>query len=279
MAGWIASVLVLLAASRLGTAQKTYCNPTVNTCPPVPALGTSISVDFTTSESSLGPYVNQVNGPLTFDQKGNGLTLLIMNEFDFPQAGISKYIFYGRVDVTMRTAPGIGIATSFVLQSDDLDEIQFEWVGADLDRNVTRTNYFSKGCTATYDRGTVFTTVNHTGEYHTYSIDWTPEKVEWLVNGQVMRALTAENADRTVCGRFPQSPMRILVGSWVPGKAAAPAGTIDWAGGLADFSKGPSSTYIRGINVTDTANGVEGAKQYRHRDMSGIAANVVVETS
>ncbi|KAK0617760.1 concanavalin A-like lectin/glucanase domain-containing protein [Immersiella caudata] len=283
MAGWTAPALLLLAASRLGMTQSgttwSKCDPTKRVCPPVPALGTTISVDFANSDNSLGAYVSQVNGPLTFDGGGNGLVLLIMGEKDAPRAGISKYMFYGRVDVAMRTAPGPGIVTSFVLQADDLDEIDFEWVGAASNTTETQTNYFSKGCTSSYDRAQSHTGPRHSEGYHVYSIDWTPEKLDWLIDGVVIRTISAETASKTPCGGFPQSPMRITVGSWVAGNSGNPPGTVEWAGGLADFSGGPLQTYIKAINVTDDANGVKNATQYRHSSMDGRAQSVVVETA
>jgi hypothetical protein len=39
----------------------------------------------------------------------------------------AKYIFFGKVDVTMKAANGTGVVSSFVMESDDLDEI--DWVG------------------------------------------------------------------------------------------------------------------------------------------------------
>lgn len=40
-----------------------------------------------------------------------------------PTIATGKYIFFGRVDVEVQAAPGVGIVTSAVLQSDDLDEV------------------------------------------------------------------------------------------------------------------------------------------------------------
>jgi beta-glucanase (GH16 family) len=40
---------------------------------------------------------------------------------------------FGKVEVAMKAAPGAGIVSSVVLQSDTLDEIDWEWLGADPD--------------------------------------------------------------------------------------------------------------------------------------------------
>jgi hypothetical protein len=38
---------------------------------------------------------------------------------------------FGKVEFTAKAAPGAGIVSSFVLQSDTLVEIDWEWLGAD----------------------------------------------------------------------------------------------------------------------------------------------------
>ena len=52
---------------------------------------------------------------------------------------------------TIEAAQGAGIVSAFILQSDDLDEIDWEWLGGD--GTQVQTNYFSKGNTDSYDRG------------------------------------------------------------------------------------------------------------------------------
>jgi beta-glucanase (GH16 family) len=52
-------------------------------------------------------------------------------------------VFYGKVSATMRTSRGAGAVTAFILFSDAKDEIDYEWVGADL--NMAQTNYYFQG--------------------------------------------------------------------------------------------------------------------------------------
>jgi hypothetical protein len=42
----------------------------------------------------------------------------------------------------MKAAPGVGIVSSIVLQSDNLDEVDWEWIGG-VDSRVQQ-NYFGK---------------------------------------------------------------------------------------------------------------------------------------
>jgi len=64
---------------------------------------------------------------------------------------ILDYIFFGSITATLEAATGAGIVSAFILQSDDLDEIDWEWLGGDT--ADVQSNYFSKGNTSSYDRG------------------------------------------------------------------------------------------------------------------------------
>jgi hypothetical protein len=61
------------------------------------------------------------------------------------------YVFFGKITAVVKAADGAGIVSSVILQSDDLDEIDWEWLGGDTTQ--VQSNYFSKGDTTTYDRG------------------------------------------------------------------------------------------------------------------------------
>lgn len=56
----------------------------------------------------------------------NGGEFTINKKGDAPTIQTDFYFLFGRVDVKMKIAPGTGVVSSVVLQSDDLDEI--DWV-------------------------------------------------------------------------------------------------------------------------------------------------------
>ena len=97
------------------------------------------------------------------------------------------YFFFGRVDVTMKPAPGQGIISSIVLESDDLDEVDWEFLGG-VDNQV-QTNFFGKGDTSSYDRMIQYGVDSAQEVYHTYSLDWTAERIQWIIDGTVVREL------------------------------------------------------------------------------------------
>jgi len=157
---------------------------------------------------------------------------------------------FGHVDFVIKAAPGVGVVSSAVLQSDCLDEIDWEWLGGD-DSQV-QTNYFGKGLTTTYNRGAFHAAAGNHDQFHTYSIDWTADQIVWQVDGVTVRVLT--QADAAV-GQYPQTPMMIKVGSWSGGDPSNPVGTIAWAGGLTDYSAGPFTMYLKSIHVKDYSTG------------------------
>ncbi|KAG6015219.1 hypothetical protein E4U41_004664 [Claviceps citrina] len=262
---------VALAASAVVHAQTfTDCNPTKTTCPADPALGTSVNCDFT-----KGPCdIFKPAGGTRLDYKDNGAVFSISVEGYAPTIGTGKYIFFGKVEVQVQAAPGAGIITSAVLQSDDLDEIDWEWVGSD--NAQVQTNYFSKGDTSTYDRGAFHPVENPTGSFHTYTVEWTSKAVNWIINGKTVRTLSAD----VVKGKFPQSPMQIKLGTWCAGGKNSPEGTRLWAGGYTDFSKAPFNAYYKSISIVDYAGKDSpadgGVKEYIYGDQSGSWESIKV---
>jgi beta-glucanase (GH16 family) len=57
----------------------------------------------------------------------------------------THYVWYGKVSAKMKTSAGAGVVTAFILMSDTKDEIDFEFVGADL--LTAQTNFYSLGVT------------------------------------------------------------------------------------------------------------------------------------
>jgi beta-glucanase (GH16 family) len=178
------------------------------------------------------------------------------------------------VDAWIQASDGVGVVTSFVLQSDDLDEIDWEWLGGDTAQ--VQTNYFSKGDTSTYDRGGFSPISNPQSAIHKYTIDWSPTKLQWLIDDVVVRTLTYDAAKGG--STYPQTPMQIKLGTWVAGGKDAPEGTVQWAGGHTDFGKAPFIGYYQKLAITDYSNGKTGASSYVYGDSSGTLGSIVIKT-
>ncbi|KAJ4149940.1 hypothetical protein LMH87_010712 [Akanthomyces muscarius] len=162
----------------------------------------------------------------------NDYTLMTMAK-DTPGTVLAstEYMWYGNVKATMKTSRGRGVVTAFILLSDVKDEIDYEWVGVDL--GTSQTNYYFQGITDYGNSGNI-STDDTFGSWHEYEIRWTPDKVEWLVDGTTHRSKDRKDTWNKTSNTwaFPQTPARIQLSIWPGGKASNPPGTINWAGGV-----------------------------------------------
>jgi len=199
----------------------------------------------------------------------------------------THYVWYGKVTATLKTSRGKGVVSAFILFSGVKDEIDFEWVGVSL-HNV-QSNYYFQG-NPIYTNGG-----NHTvegastyDEYHTYTIDWTPDAINWYVDGNLLRTKLKKDTwnDQKKIFEYPQTPSRIQLSLWPGGLATNGKGTIEWAGGLIDWDsqdiKEAGYYYVTVKELTmecyDPPSGakIEGKKSYIYDNDSGLEDSVVI---
>ena len=99
-------------------------------------------------------------------------------------------------------------------------------------------------------------------------IDWSASQIVWQIDGVTVRVLTAANAEPN---QYPQTPMQVKVGSWSGGDPSNAPGTITWARGPTDYSKGPFSMVVKSLSVTDYSTGT----QYKYGSTSGNWQDIV----
>lgn len=146
----------------------------------------------------------------------------------------THYMWYGSVSADVTTSQGQGVVTAFILMSDVKDEIDFEWVGVDLEH--AQSNYYFQGIT-NYQNGQNLSVSNTAQNKHNYGINWTPDQVEWTIDGNVMRTLKKSDTynDTSKNYHYPQSPARVQFSLWPAGLPQNGKGTIEWAGGLVNW--------------------------------------------
>jgi beta-glucanase (GH16 family) len=57
----------------------------------------------------------------------------------------THYVWYGKITAKLKTSRGAGVVTAFILLSDVKDEIDFEFVGVELE--TAQTNFYFQGIT------------------------------------------------------------------------------------------------------------------------------------
>ncbi|KAF1932561.1 glycoside hydrolase family 16 protein [Didymella exigua CBS 183.55] len=262
---WLA---LLLSASTTIAQTSTSCNPTEKTCPDDTGLASSTYThDFTTSGADSDAW-NTTAGNVT--STSSGLEFTITKSGDAPTIQSKWYIFFGRVSFFLRAAPGTGIVSSAILESDDLDELDWEWLGGSDYVSKVQTNYFGKGNTTSYDRAAWAAASDTQTTTHNYTIVWTSASTTWYVDEVAIRTLNYADA---VSGKnYPQTPMNIRIGIWAGGDSANDEGTIEWAGGATDYANGPFTMYLEKVEVVNDNPGAS----YAYGDLTGDYSSIKV---
>lgn len=81
--------------------------------------------------------------------------------------------------------------------------------------------------------------------WHEYEIKWTPEKIEWYVDGELGRSVLKSSTFNKTSNQFefPQTPARVQLSIWPGGLETNAKGTIDWAGGPIDWDSDEIKKY------------------------------------
>ena len=262
----LTSAVVLLAALAAPAVAQTFtsCSPLNATCPDDPALGTTFNQSFSSDSSFDSGLWNFTAGQAEFSDEG--ATFQIAASGESVTAQTSFYIFWGRTEVWMKAAAGTGIISSLVLLSDDLDEIDWEIMGGNT--TYVENNYYAKGNQS--ERNAKYIPLaNAQSGFHNYTVDWTEERLEWHLDGQLVRTVSPGDAD----GAYPQTPSYFKMGIWAGGDPKEPEGVRQWAGGDTDYSQGPFIMTIANITITDYT---KNASTYTYGDHSGSWESIKV---
>lgn len=222
--------VALLAAS---VAAQTYtsCNPLNATCPDDAALGTTYNTTFDASTTELNPNLwNVTAGTESIQFTDTGAELVISESGDSVTAESTFYIFWGQVEIIMQAAAGTGIISTFNMLSDDLDEIDLEIMGGNT--SYVESNWYGWGNTSQHN-ALYHPCDGPQQKMHNYTINWDKTQLQWIIDGTVARTVPYAAA-----GQYPQTPSILKFGIWAGGDASEPEGTITWAGGKTDWSKG-----------------------------------------
>lgn len=263
--GFLVRLAAALAATAAFASAQTYteCDPLKKTCPDDPALSGKYNHNYASSKGAAPDFKGSNAGTIYY--QGDGAHFQVKDRGDSPTIISNFYFMYGRYEVRMKSAKGKGIVSSIVMQSDVRDEIDWELLGSDPSK--VQTNYFGKGNTDTYDRMIEYDIGDAQNVFRTYTIDWTAERVQWIVDGKVIRTLTPGQVSGDY---FPQTPMTARLGNWAGGDPSNAPGTIQWAKGPTDFSDGPFDMIVEYITVQDYSTG----KFYKYTDNSGSAKSI-----
>ena len=106
------------------------------------SLDDIVSIDKYLGDSSKANWVSQ-GKPYVYNNEA--LLLTLAEGTSGTVLSSTHYVWYGKICATMTTSRGAGVVTAFIMMSDNKDEIDFEWVGVDIEH--AQSNYYSQGVT------------------------------------------------------------------------------------------------------------------------------------
>lgn len=267
----LARYLLPAAAALLGLTNAqvhTDCNPMErDDCPDNPGLGTDHEWQFNSTPN--GQLWETVVGPIDYSEE-DGARFTIGKQGDSPTLRTKFYFFFGRVEFHLKAASGQGIVSSMMLLSDNLDEIDWEFIGTNTSHGST--NFFGKGL-EDYTNGEWHEVpVGPQDDFHNYTTIWTAEKMDFFIDGQQVRTIVPADARFNDTDTYPQTPMRMSLGIWAGGDPSLNEWTREWAGGDTNFDEGPFDMYVKSARIEDYGSG----KEYVWGDRSGTWESIEI---
>lgn len=185
-----------------------------------------------------------------------GLVITVKNEQlgvrEFSAGSISSQerFLYGRFEAVLRATKVPGIVTGFFLHRDTpRQEIDVEFTGNHPDWLLANVFYNPGGEGANFDYGyrgapsRIKLPFDASAMPHRYAIEWEPNILRWLVDGQVVHERAIWNPTP-----IPHLPMTLHFNSW-PSRSAELAGRLD-------RQRLPATASIRAVEISADAGRV-----------------------
>jgi beta-glucanase (GH16 family) len=175
-------------------------------------------------------------GTISNTNSSGGELLMILTESNGgTRLSSTRYVHYGTITARLKTGRWAGVVTAFITMSDIKDEIDWEFPGSQTTQG--QTNYFWQGVIPQTTHGTTESGISDTyNNYHDYTIDWQPDSLSFLVDGKNVRTIKASDTVSNGVSQYPNTPSRIQLSLWPAGINSSAAGTVQWAGGMIDWS-------------------------------------------
>ena len=141
-----------------------------------------------------------------------------------------QFYSYGTFEVEMQASGTPGVVSSFFLYSntffgaDKHVEIDFEFLGGQTE--FVQVNYYYAN-EKLGSNGSVSVPLGFDAStgVHTYTIDWQPDSIQWLADGNLIYEITSETGSIPI----PDEPMKIFASIWTGGENLE-----NWHGPVAD---------------------------------------------
>ncbi|KZP16624.1 glycoside hydrolase family 16 protein [Athelia psychrophila] len=194
--------------------------------------------------SPEGSYRAGSNGLELFMQKPEGGIVTrggVNNKVADGATVNSTFTFlYGKVTYEVSSPLVAGAVTAVILIADQGDEMDVELLGGD--RHHWQTNMFAPNPADKQPLWGAFSSVEDVprdgsvSDFHSYAIDWSPDRIIWSVDGESVRTLVRAESRKNGELHYPSHPVRLSMGIW---DASTPVGTAAWSKGPINWNTAP----------------------------------------
>ncbi|KAL3229497.1 putative glycosidase CRH2 [Nakaseomyces bracarensis] len=275
------------------------CNPkysfSVDSCVAMPIckdISTKFNNNYTSKVLDANTYLGNAsagdwtyNGYLVDYPQEDGMLLTMPKYSGGSVLSSTRYMWYGKMSAKIKSSHLAGVVSAFIMFSNVQDEVDFEFVGTDLE--TVQTNYYFQGI-LNYTNSANLSASNTFENFHTYEVDWHPDYITWSIDGVVGRTLYKNSTYNETSGEyeFPQTPAKVQLSIWPGGNSTNAPGTIAWAGGAINWDapdiQDPGYYYmvLQEANITcyDPPAGatINGSKSYIFTDKDNFTEDSVV---
>lgn len=124
---------------------------------------------------------------------------------------------YGRFEASIRFAPGSGVVSSFFLWKNNSENPAVYWNEIDIEKVTDNCKGYSSnllhGLPEQNHTKPISLTVDLCESYHTHAIEWTPDRITWLLDGNQVREETGDAA--AAFASNAQAGMQFRFNVWV----------------------------------------------------------------
>lgn len=186
--------------------------------------------------TDLHQHWEKMNNASTYSLTSQGLEMRILNPKGEGEGHGSLFsskslMQYGLIETKMKSASVGGLVTAFIFMSPNGDEIDWEWVGDEV-----QTAYYYQGI-PDFSTADAKVLKDQGEQFHTYTIDWQPEAITWYLDGKEYRKVTKESTYKDGEYHYPTEAAHVQLGLW--DASVSSASTAAWAHGPIDWSKQP----------------------------------------
>jgi len=242
--------------------------PTI--APPVvvnPLVCVPLNINLNISIVQEPNFIVDYNLDTNIIQKPNKIELYLHQGIGGTRISTKNYVFHGRFDIKMKPSKGSNVITSFYLESDNGNIVNFNIINKNDTMAVIDTNIYNSSLNYDINSKKYNQPVILTDTYNVYSIIWTAQSYEWRFNDIVLR-----KENKIDLQYFPdfQSKLRISIWEAPPSEWGGPG--IQYALVAYPFETVVSNLSINCLNnISNSSKLDESYKEFKSVDMTSIS--------